>query len=417
VLGGGESAQRFEFRTFDDFHPQALLENRVLFGRLLDLRARLQNPGTFADALEELGAEAAATPADSIQPEGEGTASTLERLLGQRPDMPPADARGRAVSTVDALIRRVVAPYVVAPQDAQVPQLVSAVDTAMGDVMRRVLHDPGFQSVEATWRALHWLVSTLELGDDLELHLLHVTRDELSQGVGPDSGLYQRLAEREARMAGGLRFAALIGNYQFGASADDLDVLESIGGLARALDAPFVAEARASLLGSSSVAEHADPREWTRLNPELEQRWHSLRSAPSATYLGLALPRFLLRMPYGRRSDPIERFAFEEMTAPPEHESFLWGNPAFACAVVLARSQQDDADLTEAGDLGGLPAFVSGTDDEARVEPCAETWLSDTAVDAVLARGIMPLVSIKNRDVVRLIRLQSIADPPGALGG
>jgi predicted component of type VI protein secretion system len=134
-----------------------------------------------------------------------------------------------------------------------------------------------------------------------------------------------------------------------------------------------------------------------------------------APYLGLALPRVLLRLPYGERTDRIERFGFEEIPGTPDHEAFLWGNPAFACAVVLARVLQPDTDLSEAGDLGGLPAFVFTADDESRLQPCAEVCLAERAVDAILARGIMPLVSIKNRDVVRLIRLQSIADPPTAL--
>jgi type VI secretion system ImpC/EvpB family protein len=298
-----------------------------------------------------------------------------------------------------------------------VPQLLSAVDAALSDLMRRVLHDPGFQDVEATWRGIQWLVSSIELDEALELHLLHVTRDELSAEAGPASGLYRRLVDREARTPGGLELSALIGCFRFGPAAEDLAVLESMGTLARAAGAPFVAEAAAGLLGSRGVAQQPDPREWEPVDPDIEAKWGALRAGSAAPYLGLSLPRFLLRLPYGAKSDPIEGFPFEELPGRPEHGSFLWGNPAIACAAVIARVLRPDPDRSEAGDIGGLPAFVVAADGESRVQPCAEVCLAERAVDAILARGIMPLVSVRNADVVRLVRLQSIADPPTPLLG
>jgi len=424
VLGAQAGGERLEFLTFEDFHPDTLVERLSVCRRLLDLRRRLQEPGTFASAVAELRAEAAAggdavTPDSAApRPESEDDRSTLERLLGQRttarpvPQEPPS-----ASSAIDSLIRRIVAPHITPAGDPQVPQFVLAVEVAMSDVMRQVLHDPGFQAVEATWRGIQWLISSLELSEELELHLLHVTRGELSQGAGPQSDLYQRLVDREARTPGGLELSALIGNYRFGPTPEDLAVLESMGALARAVGAPFVAECGAGLLGSSGVARQPDPRDWRPLDPEIDAKWRALRAAPQAPHVGLALPRFLLRLPYGGRSDPIEAFRFEEQPPRPEHGAFLWGNPAFACAAVMARVRQADGEAPEAGDITGLPAFVSTAGDEPRLQPCAEVCLTERAVEAILARGIMPLVSVKGRDAARLVRLQSIADPPAALGG
>jgi type VI secretion system ImpC/EvpB family protein/type VI secretion system ImpB/VipA family protein len=423
VLGAQAAGARLQFRTFQDFHPDALVENRPLFGRLLDLRKRLEHPGTFAGAVAELRAEAAADDAvpseDAVpRPVPDEGRSTVERLLGKRPAAAPiAQAPPRVFSTVDGLIRRIIAPHVVPAVDPQLPQLLSAVDVASSDVMRRVLHDPGFQEVEATWRGIQWLVSSLELGEELELCLLHVTRGELSSGTGPESGLYRRLVDREARTAGGLELSVLVGDYRFGATPEDLAVLESMGALAQAVGAPFVAGCEASLLGSSALAQQPDPRDWSALDPKTEARWSALRAAPVARHIGLSLPRFLLRLPYGGRSDPINAFGFEEQPPTPDHESFLWGNPAFACAAVMARVLQAESVPADAGDITGLPAFVSTADDETRLQPCAEASLSERAVGAILARGIMPLVGFKDRDVARLVRLQSIADPPTALVG
>jgi type VI secretion system ImpC/EvpB family protein len=410
--------QRLQFRAFEDFHPDALVAALPVFGRLRDLRARLENPRTSAAAIAELDADAS-TPAsaserESTQSAGGGDQSTLERLLGRRPSDPAVQEGPAAPTSIENLIRDAVAPHIVPAPDPHLPEILAAVDLALGDVMRGVLHDPGVQAVEAAWRGIAWLVSSLELGEDLELHLLHVTREELPrQSSGSD--LWSRLVEREAQTEGGLELSALIGNYRFSATPEDLAALEAMGALAHAADAPFVAECGASLLGSRAMAEQSDPREWQALDPAIDAQWRALRTGAAARHVGLALPRFLLRLPYGRRTDPVEAFRFEEQPSRPEHESFLWGNPALACAAVITRVLQVADAPAEAGTIGDLPAFTFSVDDEQRLQPCAEVCITDVGIDAILSRGIMPLVSFKDRNAVRLVRLQSIADPPAAL--
>jgi type VI secretion system protein ImpC len=419
ALGPEAGGERLQFRTFEDFHPDALVATLSVFGRLRDLRARLEHPRTSAAAIAELTAEAATTTTRAAEAESapSGTGDdrpALERLLGRKAPEPAGEIPHAATNPIDDLIRRAVAPHIVPAADPHLPEFLAAVDATLGDVMRRVLHDRGFQAIEAAWRGIAWLVSSLELGEDLQLYLLHVTRDELPR-QGPDSDLWRRLVEREAQTEGGLEFAALIGNYRFNATSEDLAILQAMGDIARALDAPFVAECGASLLGSRAVAEQSDPREWHPLDPEIDAQWRVLRTGSAGHHVGLSVPRFLLRLPYGRRSDPVEAFAFEEQPPTPEHESFLWGNPAFACAAVIARVLQGDAAPADAGTITDLPAFTFSTDDEEQLQPCAEVCLTERAIDAVVARGVMPLVSFKDRNAIRLVRLQSIADPPAAL--
>ncbi len=426
VLGAERGSARLEFGTFDDFHPDTLVRNAQLFGRLLDLRSRLQQPGTFAGAVADLDAELGVEPRAG-EPHGpqpaispgapDDAAATLERLLGPSPAGTPSSAgRPHVLGIVDNLVRQAVAPHVVAAGDSRLPQLLSAVDAATSGIMRGILHDPRFQDVEATWRGIHWLVSSLELGETLELYVLHVTRDELPGGVGAESNLLRRLADSEAQTPGGLELSAVVAAYRFGATMEDLAALESMGVLARDIGAPLVAECGPSLLGSRSMAEQPDPRDWTMLEAAIEYRWRLLRAGSTASRLGLLLPRMLLRQPYGRKSDPIEAFNFEELPAGTDHEAFLWGNAAFAGALVMARLLDPDGPPPDAGTIAGLPAFVVAADGP-RLQPCAEACLTERAVQAVLARGVMPLVSVKNADVVRLVRLQSIADPPTPLLG
>jgi type VI secretion system protein ImpC len=128
---------------------------------------------------------------------------------------------------------------------------------------------------------------------------------------------------------------------------------------------------------------------------------------PEARYLGLAAPRFLLRLPYGARTDPIEHFDFEEIEGAPGNDDYLWGNPALLCL----------AHLDSPGVLTGLPLHAYEKDGETRLQPSAETVLPASVAEAMLERGVIPVIALPNRDALRVARLQSIADPPTRLAG
>jgi type VI secretion system protein ImpC len=131
------------------------------------------------------------------------------------------------------------------------------------------------------------------------------------------------------------------------------------------------------------------------------------------------MPRFLLRQPYGKSSDPIESFAFEEMATVPEHESYLWGNPAFLCGLLLADAFAAEGSDAEGyhggGEVGGLPVHHFTAEGETQVKPCAEAWLGERAAAAILRHGIMPVLSVRGRDAVQLLTLQSLSNPPRPL--
>jgi len=145
-----------------------------------------------------------------------------------------------------------------------------------------------------------------------------------------------------------------------------------------------------------------------------------LRRSSEAAWIGLLLPRFLLRLPYGKNTVPLENFSFEEMPEAPVHQQYLWGNPAFACAYLLAQTFAESGWEMRPGthaELRGLPLHVYEADGEPQVQPCAEVLMSDADAEWLLDQGMMPLVSVKNEDAVRLLRFQSIAHPPAPLAG
>jgi type VI secretion system protein ImpC len=422
--GAGDLA--FAPEALDDFHPDALYRTLPIFGDLRHLRERLLDPAGFeaaaAELTEQTGAPEAERPAPEPGPEAQGR--LFERLLGERPAGLPEAATGRA----DALIARLVEPHLVRGADPERQRLlVAAVDDALAGRMRAVLHDPAFQALESAWRALNWLVTGLETGEELEIHLLDASKAELAADIAaadtelPGSALYRRLVEQGPQTPGGRPWSLIVGAYGFAGAGADLGLLAALGAIAAQAGGAFLAAAEPAVLGCRSLAETPDPDGWPDLDPDVAAGWRALRRAPAARSIGLALPRVLLRLPYGRRSDPIEAFAFEELSGAEGHEGYLWGNPAFACALLIAQAFQEDGWDLRPGDrldLGDLPAHsYTDEDGEARLTPCAEVLLSQRAAGAVLARGVMPLMSHRNLNAVRLLRLQSLADPPAALAG
>jgi type VI secretion system protein ImpC len=175
------------------------------------------------------------------------------------------------------------------------------------------------------------------------------------------------------------------------------------------------------LMGCESMAATPDPDDWKKpLDKADAEAWRQLRHHPDARWLGLAMPRFLLRLPYGRKTSPMEALDFEEMPQAPAHEAYLWGSPAVACACLIGqafnrRSWQMHPGLVS--EVDGLPVHTYRQGSESLMTPPAETWLTDRAAERIADEGVMPLASSKNGDSALLMRFQSVADPPAPLAG
>jgi len=416
-----------ELKRLDDFHPDSLYESVELFKALRTKRERLLDPGTYQAEAEELKSWAGerTPPAAASEPAAEDDTATLERLLGRGSTDTTAVGPRPATGGVDInrLIEQIVQPHIVPETDPQQAQLVSAVDAGIGDQMRAILHHAAFQELEAAWRSLQSLVSGVETGEELKIYLLDVSKRELATDVAATgsnlqaSGLHRVLVDRGARAAGGQPWSLLVGNYTFGAEPEDLALLASLGVIASHAGGPFLAAADPGILGCRSLDKNPDPEDW---KAEGASRWQGWRRSPAAGWVGLALPRVLRRLPYGSRTDEIDRFEFEEMSGAPDHAAYLWGNPAFACAQLIARSYQERGWSMQPGDhaeIDDLPAHTYHEDGESRMKACAEVYLSERAGEALLNRGLMPFLSFRNRNAVRVMRFQSVADPPAGLPG
>ena len=431
--GEGETAPRaIEFRSLDDFHPDGLYRTLDAFDRLRASRGRLLDPASFeqeaAALLRDLPpatvAGTVATDAATGAGPADDAAPLLQALLGTPPSRPAP--RKSASDVVENLVAKIVRPHVVAAPSASSAVYVSALDAAASGLMRRVLHDSDFQRLEANWRGVRRLIETLDPGDDLELRILDVSQQELiddlrSVADQPErSAAYRLLAGHRADATEAPPWSLLVGLYSFGPDESELALLTHLGSIAARVGAPFLAGAAPGLLGCVQLNERSDPSTWRLADPEIAQRWATLRASPASRWIGLALPRVLARLPYGARSDAVESFGFEELAGADEHENYVWGNPALACAEVVGlafREHGAEFDLSGPLEVTDLPAHTRDEDGEKTLQACAEHFLSLRVGDEILARGLMPVLSFRDRNAARILRFQSLGDPAQPLAG
>jgi type VI secretion system protein ImpC len=431
----GDTELAVEFSELEDFHPDSLYRRLELFQSLRALRKRLADPDSFQQAVAELGQDivpagmpGAGSQADrSTGAEGqESDENMFERLLGKAPEGPTQPTIAGPVG-VERFIQDIVAPYIVHQNTDQQDAYIASVDDAISTQMRDLLHRPEFQALESAWRSVYRLVNGLETGEELKLYLLDVSRDELEADIAAagdsleNTGLYRLLVEQGPRMLGGESWSLLAGDYRFGPGLQESGLLAALGAISAHAGGPFIAEASPTILGCGSLHEYPAPENWQALDWEAEQQWQALRESNIAPWIGLAVPRLLQRLPYGGKSDEIDSFQFEEISHPVrDHDALLWGSPAYGCAMLLGAAFLERGwDMTpgDLQDIEDLPAVTFVDDDEKKLMPCAETLLSERTGEAILGRGLMPLLSHKNRNAVLVLRFQSIASPATALAG
>lgn len=419
-LGGGRSA-KVALRDLDDFHPDRLLERVDALTGLRKTRERLEDPRTFREAAGEVRAWAGPPPARS-----EGAAAQAgagDDIVGEL--LAGASRRAKAAdSAFEEELKAIVRPHLAPEEDADLPRLRGAVDEARAGLLRAILRSPRFRELEVAWRALDLLVR--RVGDEsVRLFFLDVSRAALVEDLSSHeklsgTGLYRRLVTETIDTPGAEPWAAVLGLYDFGPTLADAALLSRIAKIAQAAGAPFLAGGRPELVGCASLAGTPDPDDWKKPEDDGAVIWEELRALPEAGWVALALPRLMLRLPYGAKTDPIEAFPFEEIPGAPEHEAYLWGSAALACALVLAGAFENDGwnlRPETAAEIPGLPSHVFKEGLETRVTPPSEVVLTVRAAERILEAGLVPVLSLKGSESVRVARLQPIASPLRALQG
>jgi len=354
--------------------------------------------------------------------------SAFEALVN-REFKPKSDAARDSVSiAVRTLAEQALAQTSLISDDtlSTITELIKGIDATLTAQINKIMHHEDFQQLENAWRGLSYLVNNTETDEFLKIKVFNVSKKDLGRtlkkfrGTAWDqSPFFKKIYEEEYGQLGGEPFGLLVGDYYFDHSPQDVQLLGDMAQIASAAHAPFLAAAAPSVMQMDSWNELANPRDLTKIfqTPEYAA-WRSLRESEDSRYIGLAMPRFLARLPYGAKTEPVDEFAFEEETEGGESGNYAWCNSAYAMATNITRAFKlygwcsNIRGVESGGAVEGLPAHTFPDDDGGVVMKCpTEIAISDRREAELAKNGFMPLIFKKNSDFAAFIGAQSLQKP------
>ena len=372
----------------------------------------------MAEATEKTQSSAAVTL------EGNDFTSLLNKEFKPQTDR----AREEVESAVLTLAEQALSSTTKISTDAvnSIQAIVAEIDRKLSEQVNEILHNEEFQKLEGAWRGLHYLVNNSETDTMLKIRVMNVSKKDLQKtlkrfkGASWDqSPVFKKLYEEEYGQLGGEPYACVVTDYYFDHSPQDVETLGELGKIGAACHAPIITAAAPTLFGMETWQELGNPRDLAKIfsTPEYAS-WRSLRDSDDSRYIGMALPRFLARRPYGAKSDPVEEFDFEEDTNGPDASKYTWANSAYAMAVNINRSYKlygwcsRIRGIEAGGAVEGLPTHTFPTDDGGVDMTCpTEIGISDRREAELAKSGFMPLIHKKNTDLAAFIGAQSLQKP------
>ena len=355
--------------------------------------------------------------------------SDFHSLLSREFKVKTDETKTAVEGAVRTLAEQALANTVMVSEDAykSIAAIIAEIDRKLTEQINLILHHSEFQSLESAWRGLNYLVTNTETDEKLKLRFMDISKNELRRnmkrykGVAWDqSPLFKKVYEEEYGQLGGEPYGCLVADYYFDHTAPDVDLLSSIAKVAASAHVPFITGASPTVLQMDSWQELSNPRDLTKIfTQNLEYAaWNSLRQSEDSRYIGLAMPRFLARLPYGVRTNPVDAFDFEETTDGADHNKYVWSNAAYAMAANINRSFKEYGWCTlirgveSGGVVEGLPSHTFPTDDGGVDMKCpTEIAISDRREAELAKNGFIPLIHRKNTDYAAFIGAQSLQKP------
>ena len=356
------------------------------------------------------------------------TADTFSSLMGKavRATTPEKlTAVSRSVSTLCEFALR-DARLVSGDSLKTINALIAEIDRKLSEQINLILHQEDFRELEGTWRGLHYLVNNTETDEMLKIKVFNVSKTDLRKSLGRFEGtawdqspLFKKIYEEQYGTRGGKPFGALIGGYNFDHTAPDVKLLSGVAQIAAASFAPFFAAAAPSLLGMETWSELNNPRDLTKIFAPAEySAWNSFRKTDDARYIGLTLPRFLARMPYGAKKSPVDAFAFEEDTGNGDHSKYVWSNAAFALGANITKSFKEFGwtarirGRESGGTVDKLPVDTFPSGDGGTDMKCpTEVAIPDRREAELAKNGLIALCHEKGNDFAVFESAQSVQEP------
>jgi type VI secretion system protein ImpC len=336
--------------------------------------------------------------------------------------------REAVANAVQTLAEQVLKETSLVSDDAvdTIEGIIAEIDRKLTEQINLILHHEEFQQLEGSWRGLHYLVNNTETDEMLKIRVFNITKRELGKTLKKFKGtawdqspIFKKVYEEEYGQFGGEPYGCLIGDYHFDHTPPDVEILTGMAQISAAAHAPFITGAGPTVMQMDSWQELANPRDLTKIfqTPEYAA-WRSLRESDDARYIGLTMPRFLSRLPYGARTDPVDEFDFEEDTEGAYHNKYTWANSAYAMGININRAfklygwTSRIRGVESGGAVEGLPTHTFPTDDGGVDMKCpTEIAISDRREAELAKNGFMPLLHRKNSDFAAFIGAQSLQKP------
>lgn len=308
---------------------------------------------------------------------------------------------------------------------------INALDQVMSKQLSAIMQHEKFQKLEGSWRGLNHLVTNSETSSQLKIRMLNISKKELTKDLEKavefdQSQIFKKIYESEFGTAGGEPYSALIGDYEFSAHPDDLNMLTSMSNVAAAGFCPFISAANPTMFGFDSFTELSKPRDLEKIFDSAEYaKWRSFRDSEDSRFVTLAMPRVLARLPYGKETKPVEAFNFEEARLDGDgrqiesgHDEYCWMNAAYAMGTTLSKSFAEYGWCTsirgaEGGGLvEGLPSHTFISDDGDVDQKCpTEIGITDRREAELSKLGFLPLCHYKNTDYAVFFGAQTTQKP------
>jgi type VI secretion system protein ImpC len=338
------------------------------------------------------------------------------------------EARSAVEAAVQTLAQQALAQTQLVGSDVvkSIEAMIAAIDRKLSEQVNQIIHHEDFQKLEGAWRGLQYMVNNTETDEQLKIKVMNISKADLGKtlkrfkGTSWDqSPVFKKIYGEEYDQFGGHPFGCLVGDYHFDQSAPDTELLGEMAKIAAASFAPFITGASPNLLQMDSWQELSNPRDLTKLFSTSEYAaWRSLRETDDSKYIGLAMPRFLSRLPYGAKTNPVDEFDFEEDTGAADHSKYAWANAAYAMGTNINRSFKHFGwcsrirGIESGGAVENLPAHSFPTDDGGVDMKCpTEVAIGDRREAELAKAGFMPLIHRKNSDFAAFIGAQSLHKP------
>jgi type VI secretion system ImpC/EvpB family protein len=298
---------------------------------------------------------------------------------------------------------------------------VARLDAILSAQANAILHHPRFQRLEASWRGLRYLVDTADDAEGVKIRVLNAGWKEIARDLEraiefDQSQLFRKVYSEEFGMPGGEPYGLLLTDCEIRPRPsaehplDDIAVLASLSQVAAAAFVPVIAGTHPAMFGLDDFSELEQPLNLTRAFDQLEYvKWKAFRESEDSRFVGLTLPRVLMRLPYEDDGSRVDGFRFREDVEGPGCKNYLWGNAVYAFGAVVVRAFIESGwlagiagvrrDVAGGGLLNDLPVHSFSTDKRGIATKCStDIMVSDFQEQELSELGFIPLCHCENTD-------------------